>query len=78
MREIDARLCKGCHVDSVGAEKSLPAYRLQKMGKMISAVEFLARLLSGVRGTPDTALANPLSLGDIRGFMRIYRESPAD
>ena len=78
VREIDARLCQGCHVDNVGTEKRLPAYRLQKMGKMISAGEFLARLLSGVRGTADTALANPLSLGDIRGFMKFYRESPAD
>ena len=78
VREIDARLCQGCHVDSVGTEKRLPAYRLQKMGKMISAGEFLARLLSGVRGTADTALANPLSLGDIRGFMKFYRDSPAD
>jgi len=48
------------------------------MGEAISAEEFLARLLKGARGTADTALANRLSLGDIRGFMKIYREAPVD
>jgi len=40
--------------------------------------EFLARLLSGVRGTSDTALANPLSLGDIRGLLRLCQEDAVD
>ena len=78
VREIDARLCQGCHIDSDGVAKMLPAYRLQKMAKVMPAGEFLARLLSGVRGTAETALANPLSLGDIRGFMKIYHKSPAN
>ena len=78
VKEIDGQLCQGCHIDSVGAAKSLPAYRLQNMARVISAEEFLARLLSGVRGTVETALANPLSLGDVRGFMKFYWESPGD
>ena len=73
VQEIDAQLCQGCHIDSVGAAKTLPAYRLQDMTRVISGKEFLARLLSGVRGTAETSLANPLSLGDIRGFMKLYR-----
>ena len=73
VQEIDAQLCQGCHIDSVGAAKILPAYRLQDMTRVISGKEFLARLLSGVRGTAETSLANPLSLGDIRGFMKLYR-----
>ncbi|MFL2551475.1 MAG: hypothetical protein ACJ0SM_08010 [Arenicellales bacterium] len=73
VQEIDAQLCQGCHIDSVGAAKILPAYRLQDMTRVISGKEFLARLLSGVRGTAETSLANPLSLGDIRGFMKLYQ-----
>ena len=38
----------------------------------MDAVEFLARLLSGVRGTEETLLANPLTLKDVRGFMALY------
>ena len=75
VQEIDAQLCQGCHIDSVGAAKILPAYRLQDMTRVISGKEFLARLLSGVRGTAETSLANPLSLGDIRGFMKLYRSA---
>ena len=75
VQEIDAQLCQGCHIDSVGAAKILPAYRLQDMTRVISGKEFLARLLSGVRGTAETSLANPLSLGDIRGFMKLYHSA---
>ncbi len=67
-----------CHTDRVGAEKILPAYRLKEMAAGMPSDEFLARLLSGVRGTSDTALANPLSLGDIRGLLRLYQEDAVD
>ena len=77
-RELDLQLCQGCHTDRVGAEKILPAYRLKEMAAGMPSDEFLARLLSGVRGTSDTALANPLSLGDIRGLLRLYQEDAVD
>ncbi len=77
-RELDLQLCQGCHIDRVGTEKILPAYRLEEMAGNMPSDEFLARLLSGVRGTSDTALANPLSLGDIRGLLRLYQEGAVD
>ena len=78
VRELDIQLCQGCHIDKIGTEKILPAYPLKEMAATMPSDEFLARLLSGVRGTSDTALANPLSLGDIRGLLRLYREGAAD
>ncbi len=78
VRELDLQLCKGRHTDKVGTEKILPAYRLREMVGNMPSEEFLARLLSGVRGTSDTALANPLSLGDIRGLLRLYQEDTVD
>ncbi len=78
VRELHLRLCQGCHTDRVGTEKILPAYRLEEMAGNMPSDEFLARLLSGVRGTSDTALANPLNLGDIRGLLRLYQEGAVD
>ena len=77
-RELDLQLCQGCHTDRVGTDKILPAYPLREMAANMPSDEFLARLLSGVRGTSDTALANPLSLGDIRGLLHLYQEDAAD
>jgi len=77
-RELDLQLCQGCHTDRVGTEKILPAYRLKEMAASMPSDEFLARLLSGVRGTSDTALANPLSLGDIRALLRLYQQDAVD
>jgi hypothetical protein len=72
VREIDASLCSGCHTASLGSLSHLPAYRLSGLAQSMDAVEFLARLLSGVRGTEETLLANPLTLKDVRGFMALY------
>jgi len=72
VREIDASLCAGCHTASPGSLSHLPAYRLSGLAQSMDAVEFLARLLSGVRGTEETLLANPLTLKDVRGFMALY------
>ena len=77
-RELDLQLCQGCHTDKVGTEKILPAYPLREMAANMPSDEFLARLLSGVRGASDTALANPLSLGDIRGLLRLYQGDTVD
>ena len=73
--EIDTTLCQGCHVLSPGSPLILPAYRLKDFASTMSAHEFLARLLSGIKGSGETTLANPLTLGDVRGFMRLYRPS---
>ena len=73
--EIDTTLCQGCHVLSPGSPSTLPAYRLKEFASTMSSHEFLARLLSGIRGSGETTLANPLTLGDVRGFMRLYRSS---
>jgi hypothetical protein len=57
----------------VGSAQRLPAYQLAEMAKTMTPKEFLARLINGVRGTADTVLANPLTLGQVRGLMMLYR-----
>lgn len=71
-REIDQNLCRACHQADVGSVDRLPAYQLAKMAKTMTPREFLARLINGVRGTADTVLANPLTLGQVRGLMMFY------
>jgi hypothetical protein len=78
VREIDATLCSGCHTASPGSPNQLPAYRLSELARSMTSTEFLARLLSGVRGTEETLLANPLSMKDMRGFMALYGATDTD
>ena len=76
-QEIHQNLCRACHQADVGSAEQLPAYQLAKMAKTMTPKEFLARLINGVRGTADTVLANPLTLGQVRGLMMFYRAAGA-
>ena len=63
------QLCHGCHVATVpGAEN--PAEPLDRMARTLPRDEFLARMLLGVRGTPEIGLANPLTPFEIGAMTR--------
>ena len=63
------QLCHGCHVATApGAEN--PAEPLQRMARALPRDEFLARMLLGVRGTPEIGLANPLTPFEIGAMTR--------
>ena len=62
-------LCHGCHVATApGAEN--PAEPLDRMARTLPRDEFLARMLLGVRGTPEIGLANPLTPSEIGAMTR--------
>ena len=63
------QLCHGCHVATMpGAEN--PAEPLDRMARTLPRDEFLARMLLGVRGTPEIGLANPLTPFEIGAMTR--------
>ena len=63
------QLCHGCHVAAApGAEN--PAEPLDRMARTLPRHEFLARMLLGVRGTPEIGLANPLTPFEIGAMTR--------
>ena len=63
------QLCHGCHVATMpGAEN--PAEPLDQMARNLPRDEFLARMLLGVRGTPEIGLANPLTPFEIGAMTR--------
>ena len=66
---IYRQLCHGCHVATMpGAEN--PAEPLDLMARTQPRDEFLARMLLGVRGTPEIGLANPLTPSEIGAMTR--------
>ena len=63
------QLCHGCHVAAApGAEN--PAEPLDRMARTLPRDEFLARMLLGIRGTPEIGLANPLTPFEIGAMTR--------
>ena len=63
------QLCHGCHAATMpGAEN--PAEPLGRMARALPRDEFLARMLLGVRGTPEIGLANPLTPFEIGAMTR--------
>lgn len=66
---IYRQLCHGCHVATVPDAEN-PAEPLDHMARNLPRDEFLARMLLGVRGTPEIGLANPLTPFEIGAMTR--------
>lgn len=67
--------CHGCHRISVSGVEN-PALSLHEMVRMLPREEFFARMLLGVRGTPDVGLSNPLTPLDIGAMTRFLEAEP--
>lgn len=63
------QLCHGCHVAPMPDAEN-PAEPLDHMARNLPRDEFLARMLLGVRGTPEIGLANPLTPFEIGAMTR--------
>lgn len=63
------QLCHGCHVATMPDAEN-PAEPLDAMARHLPRDEFLARMLLGVRGTPEIGLANPLTPFEIGAMTR--------
>ena len=68
-RGVYLQHCHGCHV-APGADSENPAERLDDMARNLPREEFLARMLLGVRGTPEIGLSNPLTASEIGAMTR--------
>lgn len=64
-------LCAACH-DHPDLSRDNPAYNLFVQSKSVPETEFIARMLGGVRGTPEIGLRNSLSDGDIAGLFAFF------
>lgn len=73
--EVYRQLCHGCHRTSVSGVEN-PALSLHEMARVLPRKEFFARMLLGVRGTPDVGLSNPLTLLDIGAMTRFLEAEP--
>ena len=62
-------LCHGCHVAPMPDAEN-PTEPLDRMARTLPGDEFLARMLLGVRGTPEIGLANPLTPFEIGAMTR--------
>ena len=67
--EVYRRICHGCHVAPVPGSEN-PAEPLHRMARDLPREEFFARMLLGVRGTPDIGLSNPLTALEIGAMTR--------
>ena len=74
---IYTRYCHGCHVVS-NPRQTPPVYSLAGMANHLPAKEFIARMITGVHGTAEIRLRNPLSDGDIRGIYAYLLTLPTD
>ena len=74
--ETYRRLCHGCHVVPVPGSEN-PAEPLDRMARDLPPEEFFARMLLGVRGTPDIGLSNPLTTREIGAMTRFLVAEPA-
>ena len=63
------QLCHGCHIATIPDAEN-PAEPLDAMARDLPRDEFLARMLLGVRGTPEIGLANPLTPFEIGAMTR--------
>jgi len=69
---IHTELCAGCH-DAPYLDVERPALNLFKQSQSQSSMEFLARLIVGVRGDKLTGYGNPLSDAEIVGLKAYYK-----
>ena len=70
-------LCHGCHVAPVPDAEN-PATPLDDMARTLPRDEFLARMLLGVRGTPEIGLSNPLTPFEIGAMTRFLLSDRMD
>jgi hypothetical protein len=75
--EMHLRLCSGCHSGAM-ATNALPAFDLFKQSRSISRMEFVARMLTGLRGDQLTSLQNPLTDTELSALISFYRGSVAE
>jgi len=73
-KEIHENICAACH-DEPDADVERPAYNLFIQAKTVSADEFAARMIVGVRGDSMTGLGNPLSDEEIAALISYYRST---
>ncbi len=67
-REIYRNTCRPCHIAPDTARPN-PAHNLFRDAAEMPREEFVARLLGGVRGVPETGLENPLPDEDLRALL---------
>ena len=73
-RTLHENYCAACH-DGEGQADWLPLPDLPRLARELQETEFVARLMTGVRGDASTALALPLSAGDIAALIAYYRNA---
>ncbi|NEX22451.1 cytochrome c [Thiorhodococcus mannitoliphagus] len=78
-RELYESTCRACHI-APDTRRRNPARDLFQDARTMPAREFLARLIGGVRGVPQTGLENPLSDEDLRALLAWFmhgRDKPS-
>ena len=75
-KEIHESLCAGCH-NEPDLDTQRPARNLTAQLKTMSAQEFVARLIIGVRGDRVTGISNPFSDDDLNALIAFYRSNQA-
>lgn len=68
-------LCRGCH-EAGALSATNPARDLFRQAVEMPEREFIARLLTGIRGTPAVALRNPFTDNEIAGLSAYLGSSP--
>ena len=71
-KDLHEELCAACH-DEPDLEILRPAFNLFKEARRISANEFAARMMVGVRGDRVTGIDNPLTDAQISALMSNYK-----
>ena len=72
--EMHRRLCSGCHSGAMEVS-TLPAFDLFRQSRSISRIEFVARMLTGLRGDHLTSLQNPLTDTELSTLISYYRNT---
>ena len=72
--EMHQRLCSGCHSGAM-AVNALPAFDLFRQSRSIARMEFVARILTGLRGDQLTSLQNPLTDTELSALISYYRNA---
>lgn len=73
-RDIHDTYCAACH-DGGDPEQWLPIPDLFAMAKTAPDADLAARFYNGIRGDRTTALAQPMSAGDIAALIAFYRQT---
>ena len=71
--EVYRQYCHGCHNARIPGSPN-PAEPLHEMERQLPPDEFFARMLLGVRGTPEIGLSNPLTTLEIGAMARFLRD----